>query len=139
MSEKTPVQQLQEYRELVGYILEESGRSSVPHLQCIPKNSLGIRFSSEIDIMTRRVSLRFEYQLNNRQGFVLRWIDEAALKRKDCLKADAAGLVRSAVSEIAEEITTELYGEVVDQVLRSEARDSVFGLALQKSLVNGNV
>lgn len=139
MSEKSQVQLLEEYRELVGYILEESGRSSVPHLQCIPENSLGIRFSSETDIVTRRVLLRFEYELNGRQGFVLREIDEVTLKRKDCLKADAAGLVRSAVSEIAEEITTELYGEVVDQVLRSEARDSVFGLALQKSLVNSNV
>lgn len=139
MSEKSQVQLLQEYRELVDYILEESGRSSIPHLQCIPGNSLGIRFSSETDIVTRRVLLRFEYRLNGRQGFVLREIDEVTLERRDCLKVDAADLIRSAVSEIAVEITTELYGEVVDQVLRSEARNSTLGLNLQKSLVSNNV
>lgn len=138
MSEKSQLQLLEEYRELVGYILEESGRSSIPHLQCIPENSLGIRFSSETDIVTRRVSLRFEYKFNGRQGLILREVDELSLRR-DCFNIDALELIRSAVDEIAARIAGEICGEVVKQILGSEGRNSTLGLALQKSLVSNNV
>ena len=103
---KTPLQELQDHEELIGYVIEKYAKSNQTEVLVTPENSLGVKLMVVKEPLFRNVTLTVVWDFNGKTYEV-----SDSYSEFDCQLGDNTikmKTIKNLVGKIVEELTVDL-------------------------------
>jgi len=119
--EKTPIESLKEWQELVAYVSE-----NVKQVLVAPENNLAVMLECEQDILFQKIVLLAKYNLNGSIRTVQTEVSLLGFMEPEEKNQKIVETVRQLSEKIAYDLTEEVYSQMICKFLESRPRGMDF-------------